>query len=149
MALAASGVVVRQMSAEEVAGLRPASFDVAPIFERQGVYGGLQGALLVAEVGGEVMGCAALRYEAAGGEKGTMHVDQFVVLPRARGRGVGSKLMKGVLGHAKGLGIRVVRAEMPGWCPEWRAFYSRFGFVMTEVGEAGTSMVPVELRMEG
>ena len=51
-----------------------------------------------------------------------------------------------VVEKGKELGVKKIVSEAPGWCPEWRAFYTRHGFVYTG-GESATEMVPVEMTL--
>jgi GNAT superfamily N-acetyltransferase len=107
--------------------------------------------MFLGETDGRASAFAAITYERTPAEAGTLHIDHFVVLPEFRGHGLGGKLMKVILDHAKSLSIGTIRATIPGWCPEWRAFYARFGFVFTDAG-SGHSMsdeTPVELQLDG
>jgi GNAT superfamily N-acetyltransferase len=143
---------IRQLSPEEIAQLTPQNFMMAPIFDRLAHYAGMKGAIFLAETDGERSGCAAVSYSGAGAgaAKGTLHIDQFVVMPEFRGHGLGGRLMKVILDHAKSLSVGKITAEIPGWCPEWRAFYARFGFVMTNLKTANSMSeeTPVELRLD-
>ncbi|HVX83594.1 MAG TPA: GNAT family N-acetyltransferase [Phycisphaerae bacterium] len=144
-----TAVRIRQLSAEEVAALTPATFTLAPIFDNLPRYAGLQGALFLAAIDNQPAACAALAYLASPAEKGALHIDHFVVLPSFRGHGLGSKLMHAILDHARSLSIRTLQADIPGWCPEWRAFYSRFGFVFTKpASDDLTNTTPVELHLD-
>jgi GNAT superfamily N-acetyltransferase len=144
-----TAVRIRQLTAGEVNALTPKNFTLAPLFDNLQRYAGLQGALLLATINDEPAGCAALAYRASPAEKGDLHINHFVILPAFRGHGLGSKLMRAVLDHARSLSIRTVQADIPGWCPEWRAFYSRFGFVFTRpASDALTSTTPVELHLD-
>jgi GNAT superfamily N-acetyltransferase len=134
---------IRRLSEEEVGRLGRDVFQMFPVSKTFG-------AVFVAETEGEVSGGAAVSYVGSEAEKGVLHIDHFVVNPAFRGHGLGGRLMKVILDHAKSLAIRTVRAEIPGWCPEWRAFYSRFGFVFMDAGKGNTMAdeTPVELRLD-
>lgn len=135
---------IRQLTLQEVAALSPRTFDIAPIFSELSQYAGINGALFISETGGELSGCAAVSYRDRG-----LRIDHFVVVPNFRGHGLGGGLMKSVLDHAKSLGVERITAEIPGWCPEWRAFYGRFGFVFTDPKTASSlsDSTPVELLL--
>jgi GNAT superfamily N-acetyltransferase len=135
-------VVIRKLSPEEIAALTPATFTLAPIFDKQQIYAGLAGTFFLAEVDGAPAGAAALAYH-----KDFLHIDHLAVAPRLQGRGVGSALMKAILAEARQAGATAVRAEIPGWCPDWRAFYSRFGFIFLGQGASAAETMAVELYL--
>ncbi|MGN6367412.1 MAG: GNAT family N-acetyltransferase [Phycisphaerae bacterium] len=134
---------IRQLSEEEVGRLGTDVFQMFPVSKTFG-------AVFMAETEGEVSGGAAVSYVGSEAEKGVLHIDHFVVMPAFRGHGLGGRLMKVILDHAKALSIRTVRADIPGWCPEWRAFYARFGFVFMDPTTANSTAdeTPVELRLD-
>jgi GNAT superfamily N-acetyltransferase len=135
-------VTIRKLSPEEIAALTPATFTLAPIFDKQQTYASLAGMLLLAELGHTPAGAAALAYHAD-----CLHIDHFAIAARFQGRGVGSALMKAILTEARHTGAATLRAEIPGWCPDWRAFYSRFGFVFLDRSTSETDILPVELQL--
>jgi GNAT superfamily N-acetyltransferase len=132
------GVEVRLLGPGDIRGLTPATFTLAPIFDRLEAYAGEKGGLFVGEVDGAPAACAAVVREGD-----TLRVEQFAVSPRARGHGLGSRMMKAVIDHARGLGLTRIRAEAPGWCPDWRAFYTRLGFTYLTQGSM-SEMATVE-----
>jgi GNAT superfamily N-acetyltransferase len=137
---------IRRLSGEEIRALTPENFQLAPVFHKQAVYAGEMGVVLVGEVDG--VPAAAAAGEARGE---WLQVDEFVVSPRFRGHGLGGSLMRAVLTEARRRGLRKVRAFAPSWCPEWRAFYTRLGFVYREepLGEDDMGdMVAVELDLD-
>ena len=125
-------------------------FTMAPIFDKLAHYASPGGAIFLAETDERPSACAAITYIRTPAERGTLHIDQFVVLPQFRGYGLGGGLMKAILAHAKSLSIRTITANVPGWCPEWRAFYSRFGFVFMGPATANSMSdeTPVELHLD-
>jgi len=135
------GAVIRELTGEKVRGLTPQTFDLANVFERLEVYAGENGAVLVGEVDGGLAAGAAIEKRGD-----VLHVEHFVVSPEYRGHGLGGKLMRAVVEKGRKMGVRKIVSEAPGWCPEWRAFYTRHGFVYTQDASA-TEMVPVEREL--
>ena len=60
------------------------------------------GAVLVAELAGEVIGCVALRPH----PDDVWELSKMAVSPAARGRGVGRLLLEAAIGHARAAGAR-------------------------------------------
>jgi GNAT superfamily N-acetyltransferase len=135
-------VTIRKLPPEEIAALTPATFTLAPIFDKQQTYASLAGTLLLAELDHTPAGIAALAYHA-----NYLHIDHFAIAPRFQGHGVGSALMKAILTEARHTGATTLRAQIPGWCPDWRAFYSRFGFVFLDRATSETDMLSVQLQL--
>lgn len=135
---------LRHLAAEEIRALTPQTFDLANIFDARDRYIPPAGALLVGEVDGTVAAAAAVH---AGAD--TLHIDHFAVSPRFRGHGLGGRLMRGVIDHARSLKVARIVSEAPAWCPDWRAFYTRHGFRYTDARSAGSlnDMTPVELAL--
>lgn len=140
---------IRQLSAEEISRLTYETFTVAPIHRQLAHYASPAGAIFLVETDGEASACAAITYQKSPAEKGALHIDHFVVLPEFRGHGLGGRLMKTILDHAESLSIPTISADIPGWCPEWRAFFSRFGFVFTDPQSANSfsDETPVKLHL--
>jgi GNAT superfamily N-acetyltransferase len=135
---------IRHLSAEAIRSLTPRTFDLANLFDTLDRYTPPAGGLLVGEVDGTLAAAAAVHHEAD-----TLQIDHFVVLPRFRGHGLGGKLMRGVIDHARSLKVARIVSQAPAWCPDWRAFYTRHGFAYTDARTAGslTDMTPVELAL--
>ncbi len=141
---------IRQLPSEEITQLTPRTFSLAPVFDNLPHYASPAGAMFLAETDGRPSAFAAITYERTPAQTGTLHIDHFVVSPEFRGHGLGTRLMNVLLDHAKSLSIRTLRATIPGWCPEWRAFYSRFGFVFTDPTTANSMSdeTPMELHLD-
>ena len=85
---------------------------------------GRQGVLLVARVGGEPVGCGALRrLDPATGE-----VKRMYVAPAARGTGVGARILDELERHARSLGIRRLVLETGERQASAVRLYERAGF---------------------
>ena len=85
---------------------------------------GRQGVLLVARVGGEPVGCGALRrLDPATGE-----IKRMYVAPSARGGGVGARILDKLERHARALGIRRLLLETGERQVEAVRLYQRAGF---------------------
>jgi GNAT superfamily N-acetyltransferase len=135
---------IRPLTPDEIQSLTPHSFTLAPVFDDLARYASPSGALLVGEVDGSLAAAAALFLQCD-----TLSIDHFVVSPRFRGHGLGGKLLRACVEHAKSKGAARVRSLAPAWCPDWRAFYTRHGFVYTDARTADTltDMTPVELQI--
>ena len=78
----------------------------------------------VARRDGEALGCGALRVDAAGwGE-----VKRMFVQPRARGAGIGRRVLEAVESQARAEELSCLRLETGVRNPEARALYRRTGF---------------------
>jgi len=87
------------------------------------------GQLWLAEVDGAVVGYALVPFYFALEFDGPVALlDEFFVSPEARGQGVGSKLLKGVMTGLQSEGIRRVRLEVDERHPEAAELYERLGF---------------------
>jgi GNAT superfamily N-acetyltransferase len=94
------------------------------------------GAVLVAELSGEVVGACQLivfRHLQAGGgrcaEIGSVHVH-----PDHRGSGVGGELVRHAIERARGLGCYRVQLTSNAARPDAHRFYERLGFSPSHVG---------------
>ncbi|MEZ0163174.1 GNAT family N-acetyltransferase [Kineococcus sp. LSe6-4] len=85
------------------------------------------GLFLLARRGGEVLGCAGLRVLGEVGEVTRLHVTAA-----ARGRGVGTRLLRAVEDEARGRGLALLRLETRRDLVEARRLYARHGFTETE-----------------
>lgn len=81
-------------------------------------------ACLVAEVSGRRAGCIFLSPEAHGAAR----IRLFYVDASARGRGLGTRLLTGVLEHARAGNLERVRVSTFDRHPEACRLYARFGF---------------------
>ena len=61
--------------------------------------------------------------------KGELVMDGIAVAERARGRGVGTRLLHEVIAYARDHGFATVRLDVVDSNPRARALYERFGFV--------------------
>jgi putative acetyltransferase len=85
---------------------------------------GRQGVLLVARVGGEPVGCGALRRL----DPGTAEIKRMYVAPPARGTGVGGRILAELERHARSLGIRRLVLETGELQASAVRLYERAGF---------------------
>jgi putative acetyltransferase len=81
---------------------------------------------LIAEDGGEAVGCAALARMEGYGELKSMFVD-----PARRGRGLGAALMAALEDLARGQGLALLRLETGDTLEAAHALYRRHGFAPT------------------
>ena len=79
---------------------------------------------LVARLDGEIMGCVALRVDAAGSGE----VKRLYVPPRARGLGIGRHLMAALETQARAEGLTLLRLETGIHQPEALGLFRAFGF---------------------
>ncbi len=99
-----------------------------------------RGAYLVAWVGGEALGCGALRrLDAESAELKRMYVAE-----RARGRGLGRALLAALEDEARRLGVRRLLLETGRRQPEAIALYRSSGFAdVAPYGEYGGSPLSI------
>jgi putative acetyltransferase len=104
------------------------------------------GAVLIAEVDGEVIGCVAL---AARGS-GTYELSKMAVSPAARGRGAGRKLLAAAIDHARSLGARSVYLGSSKKLPSAVHLYEAFGFehVPRETLDLASTRIDVFMALE-
>jgi ribosomal protein S18 acetylase RimI-like enzyme len=101
-----------------------------------GAYAPPAGRLLVAEAGGELAGCVALRTHAAGvGE-----IKRLFVRPGFRGRGLGRELINRVVAEAAAAGYRELVLDTLPVMGEAIALYRSAGFA--ETGPSTVNPVP-------
>ena len=84
-----------------------------------------RGAFLVAYIDDKPVGCGAVRRT----EPGVAEIKRMYVAPRARGRGVGKRIVVELEAEARQLGVRRLVLETGPRQPEAIAIYERAGFV--------------------
>lgn len=92
----------------------------------------------VAEFDGKVVGGGGIG-PLAGGEKEVCELRKMYVLPAARGKGIGKRLLENCLESAKSLGYRTCYLETLAEMTEARRLYERNGFqqVCAPMGQTG------------
>jgi putative acetyltransferase len=105
-----------------------------------GAYAGPDAAYFVALVDGEVVGGAGVG-PLAGGPSDTCELKKMYVLPQARGRGLGRRLMEICLDAARDAGYRRCYLETLEHMREARGLYESHGFRPLEapMGDTGHS----------
>lgn len=91
----------------------------------KGTYGPPNGCLLLAELDGVSVGCAALR----AADAGTCEMKRMYVRPAFRGRGVGRRLAEAVIDAARELGYGRVRLDTLEHMHLPRKLYRSLGFL--------------------
>jgi GNAT superfamily N-acetyltransferase len=86
------------------------------------------GVFLIAELDGVEVGCAGLRLIA----EGIGEVKRMYAVPSVRGQGVGRALLRGLLSHARSVGLREVWLETGTRQPEAMGLYVQEGFTAIE-----------------
>ena len=79
----------------------------------------------LAEIEGKVVGMTGLE---PGSEDGTLQIEPLIVVPEARGSGVGRALVQHLLGVIKSKGLRDLNVRVVGRNSEAIAFYHEMGF---------------------
>jgi GNAT superfamily N-acetyltransferase len=101
------------------------------------------GTILVAREEGAVVGMVNLLYtvSTALGERVAL-LEDMVVAPPARGRGVGSELLREAIAHASAEGCKRITLLTDGANEAAQRFYGRHGF-------APSGMMPMRLALDG
>lgn len=89
---------------------------------------GAAGLLLVARLGGELVGCGALKLEG----RDVADIKRMWVAPSARGLGLGRRLLAELEGQAADRGVTTVRLETNRALTEAIALYRSAGFAEVE-----------------
>lgn len=116
-------------------------------FERElsnlsGVYGPPRGALLLARVGDEPVGCAAIRPIA----EEVCELKRMYVRPAHRGQAIGQRMLDELLSAARGMGYRTMRLDTLSHLATAISLYRRNGF--TECGPYYRNPTPGVVYME-
>ncbi len=110
-----------------------------------GRYAPPRGAMLVARVDGEAIGCVGVRAL----DPETCELKRLFVVPAHRGGGTGLRLLEGAVSEARRLGYRRLRLDTIPGMERAQAMYERFGFreidAYTENPIAGTRYLELDL----
>jgi GNAT superfamily N-acetyltransferase len=110
--------------------------DLGPYSDALGAIAGSGGAVVVADLGGEVVGVCQLivfrHLQARGGL--CAEVESVHVHPDHRGTGVGAALMENVIARARSLGCYRVQLTSNNARSDAHRFYERLGFAPSHVG---------------
>ena len=92
----------------------------------------------VVEEGGEIIGCAGIA-PLEGGDSDICELQKMYFLPKARGRGVGTEMMKTCLDFARTQGFTKCYLETMPYMENARKLYARTGFEALEkpMGDTG------------
>src|SRR5690348_12047166 len=101
-----------------------------------GKYAPPGGALLIARIEGEAVGCVALRSL----DRDTVEMKRLYVRPRARGAGLGRKLIEAAIAIARKGEYSELRLDTLATMNEARALYRSLGFV--EIRPYGSAHLP-------
>lgn len=83
------------------------------------------GWFLLARLGGEAVGCGALKVQ----EQGFGELKRMWVAPQLRGLGLARRLLAALEAQAAAAGVRVLRLDTSRHLPEARALYIKSGYV--------------------
>ena len=93
-----------------------------------GKYAAPRGCVLLADRGGEIDGCVALR----GFSADICEMKRLYVRPHARGRKLGRTLIERLIAEARRIGYREMRLDVQAKFVSARNLYEAFGFVAAE-----------------
>ena len=93
-----------------------------------GEYGPPGGAILLAQIDGNFVGCVAVRRL----EEGVCEMKRLYVAPTGRGHGLGRKLAEAIIARAGELGYRKMRLDTLATMSEARQLYASLDFEPTE-----------------
>ncbi|MFJ6795824.1 GNAT family N-acetyltransferase [Streptomyces sp. NPDC091268] len=88
----------------------------------------------VLEDRGQVVGCFTLRPDGNG-----LMLEHFYLAAAYQGRGIGSRVLRGVLKRAEAQGVSVRLVVLRGSAAQ--RLYERYGFTVEDLGEVDVSMV--------
>ncbi len=91
-------------------------------------YGGDRSAYFVIEDGRRTVGCGGIA-PLAGGDADTCELRKMYLLPAARGRGLGRRLLERCLAAARGFGYRRCYLETMAGMDAAQQLYARAGFI--------------------
>ena len=110
-----------------------------------GRYGPPSGCLVLARLDGEPAGCVAFYAQDAA----TIELKRMFVLPRARGHGMGGRMIDVLLAHARAAGFRRVRLSSHHSMHAAHAAYRRAGFRDVPVSaEFPSAVAGIDVCME-
>ena len=102
------------------------------------------GTFLVADEGGRILGCGALRRLYEAGLEDAAEVKRMYVVPEGRGHGVARVVLDALEAEARAIGVARMVLETGDRQPEAIALYARAGFeVIPRFGEAWTHPLSV------
>ena len=102
------------------------------------------GTFLLADEGGRVLGCGALRRLSEPGLEDAAEVKRMYVVPEGRGHGVARVVLDALEAEARAIGVARMILETGDRQPEAIALYTRAGFeVIPRFGEAWTHPLSV------
>jgi putative acetyltransferase len=93
-----------------------------------GKYAAPEGCVLLADRGGAILGCVAMRKVAAG----ICEMKRLYVRPHARGSQLGRALVERLIGEARMAGYREMRLDVQEKSTSARKLYAALGFVAAE-----------------